>query len=454
MRHIFLRASAALFGTALLLAMPIAALAVNNLQFTTSQQIDTVTTDTHKATLVTVSAGSLVTGITVHSGGMDVTVDSGSSATFTAAAGEYLKVLKVSGSQAFSATPMCPTTTVVLSGSGATAVLRLQVFSQNQVSGCTGSTTAGGNGIASVPSPSSVSDAEAPARLALLQVLGLAAHDLIKLPSDNNPRTQADSAVYYVGADGRRHAFPNAAVYGSWYCDFSKVRVVTASQLSQIPLGKNVTFKSGLRLVKFPTSNPVYLVQPGNVLRVIGDEATAVLLFGADWNKKVSDISEAFFADYVFGDSLSVQGGVNLAALNVSPKYPSGNMGITGYVDAPVANVAMSCGASVPVSTSPAPLPTVWPFKELPISFTFTTDLGVESAASVSIRFLQDLLTYLGPAIYPEARITGNFGPATEAAVVRFQAQNGITDSGFVGPETRAKLNALLAQYRASVAAH
>src|SRR3989344_3866609 len=49
-------------------------------------------------------------------------------------------------------------------------------------------------------------------------------------------------------------------------------------------------------------------------------------------------------------------------------------------------------------------------------------------------------------SIYPEGRVTGYFGPATERAVQRWQAQNGVvsggtpdsTGFGFVGPRTRA----------------
>src|SRR3989344_5258877 len=50
------------------------------------------------------------------------------------------------------------------------------------------------------------------------------------------------------------------------------------------------------------------------------------------------------------------------------------------------------------------------------------------------------------PSIYPEGRITGYFGPATEKAVQRWQARNGVVSSGspdstgygYVGPKTRS----------------
>ena len=49
-------------------------------------------------------------------------------------------------------------------------------------------------------------------------------------------------------------------------------------------------------------------------------------------------------------------------------------------------------------------------------------------------------------SVYPEGKITGYFGRLTSAAVKRFQKKHGIDQVGIVGPKTRAKLNALMAQ--------
>ena len=70
-----------------------------------------------------------------------------------------------------------------------------------------------------------------------------AAGSLIKLPDDRNPRTDADSAVYYYAADGKRYVFPGDKIYFSWYRDFSGVRTVDAAAMSSIPLGGNVIRK-------------------------------------------------------------------------------------------------------------------------------------------------------------------------------------------------------------------
>jgi len=127
---------------------------------------------------------------------------------------------------------------------------------------------------------------------------------LIKLVDDGNLETQADSSVYYYGPDCKRHAFPNSRIYFTWFKDFSNIKLVTPSELAAIPLGKNVTYRPGIRLVKFPSVPKVYTVSRGGILRWIASESVAAKLYGTDWNTKVHDLSEAFFSDYKFGDDI------------------------------------------------------------------------------------------------------------------------------------------------------
>ncbi len=89
--------------------------------------------------------------------------------------------------------------------------------------------------------------------------------------------------------------------------------------------------------------------------------------------------------------------------------------------------------------------------------------LGVSSAHAAISRSLDfgssgndvaELQTYLAldPAIYPAGLVTGYFGALTQAAVQRFQVAQGIVSSGSptttgygrVGPQTMARLNALM----------
>lgn len=59
------------------------------------------------------------------------------------------------------------------------------------------------------------------------------------------------------------------------------------------------------------------------------------------------------------------------------------------------------------------------------------------------VKHLQEFLVYEGS--YPEALITGYYGPLTQAAVARFQKKYGVTPSvGYVGPKTRHQIQTVL----------
>ncbi|MFZ2804537.1 MAG: invasin domain 3-containing protein [Patescibacteria group bacterium] len=132
-----------------------------------------------------------------------------------------------------------------------------------------------------------------------------ASGSLVKLPDDGNSSTQEDSAVYYYGKDCMRHAFPNDKVYFSWYPDFNNVTIVSANTLANMTLGSNVTYRPGVKMVKFTTVPKTYAVANGGVLRWVTSESLATSLYGTNWNTKIDDISDAFFANYTFGADIS-----------------------------------------------------------------------------------------------------------------------------------------------------
>ncbi|MCR4278488.1 MAG: Ig-like domain-containing protein [bacterium] len=128
---------------------------------------------------------------------------------------------------------------------------------------------------------------------------------LVKLPDDGDLNTQIDSAVYYYGADCKRHAFPNSRVYFSWYSDFANVAIVTPGVLANMQLGSNVTYRPGVKMVKFTTDDKVYAVSKGGTLRWIKTEAVAIALYGSTWNKNIDDVSDAFYTNYKFGSDVN-----------------------------------------------------------------------------------------------------------------------------------------------------
>ena len=93
----------------------------------------------------------------------------------------------------------------------------------------------------------------------------------------------------------------NERVYFTWYLDFSQVKVISDADLAQIPLGGNITYRPGAKLVKVQTNPKVYAVARGGVLRWLETEAVAARLYGPDWNKQIDYIPDAFFVNYTIG---------------------------------------------------------------------------------------------------------------------------------------------------------
>jgi len=195
------------------------------------------------------------------------------------------------------------------------------------VAASAGSSGGGGGGLGSAGSPALPPlVTQFQSNLQNLQNQGIAVHSLVKLPDDKNAATQYDSAVYYIGADGKRHAFPNDKVYFTWYMDFSGVQIVNDPQLASIPLGANVTYKPGKKMVKFTTDAKVYVVAKGGVLRWVTTETAAVALYGSNWNTKIDDINDAFYANYTFGNNVTGLADFNPAQVEASVSVPSDSL--------------------------------------------------------------------------------------------------------------------------------
>mgnify|MGYP001314060119 CR=1 FL=1 len=111
-------------------------------------------------------------------------------------------------------------------------------------------------------------------------------------------RTRDLSAVYFVGGDGKRHAFPGETIFFSWFNDFNEVRFVSDETMSSISLGTPVRVRPGTWLIKIQSSNKVYAVEPGGGLVSIPSEEAAIRFYGPDWNKRVIDIPSAYFTYY------------------------------------------------------------------------------------------------------------------------------------------------------------
>ena len=121
--------------------------------------------------------------------------------------------------------------------------------------------------------------------------------DLIK--SDANP------AVYYFGGDGKRYVFPTERTYFTWYADFSKVKTISVGDLAALPLGGNVTYRPGVKMLKIQSDPTVYAISKSGILRAIGSESVAAALYGSTWNKQIDDLPDAFFVNYKVGSPIA-----------------------------------------------------------------------------------------------------------------------------------------------------
>jgi hypothetical protein len=112
------------------------------------------------------------------------------------------------------------------------------------------------------------------------------------------------SAVYYYGWDGMRYTFPNLTVYNTWYPDFSGVVTVSDAELTAIQLGANVTMRPGSYWIKVQSDPKVYAVARNGAIHWIESESVATGLAGSDWNKRIVDVADVFFANYTPSTSL------------------------------------------------------------------------------------------------------------------------------------------------------
>lgn len=114
---------------------------------------------------------------------------------------------------------------------------------------------------------------------------------------------ESSQAVYYL-YEGKRYAFPNEQIFFSWYGDFSNIGILSEGQLASIPLGGNVTYRPGTRMVKITTDPRVYAVSENAVLRWVTSEAVARALYGENWARAIDDVPDALFVNYQIGDPI------------------------------------------------------------------------------------------------------------------------------------------------------
>ncbi|MCX6781049.1 MAG: hypothetical protein NT003_02960 [Candidatus Magasanikbacteria bacterium] len=106
---------------------------------------------------------------------------------------------------------------------------------------------------------------------------------------------------YYLAADGKRYVFPDdTKTYDTWKSQLPAVKKVSQDELESYPLGGNVLYRPGTRLIRIATDTNIYAVAHGGVLRAV-NEGNAALLFGKDWKSLVDLMQDYYFTNYTIG---------------------------------------------------------------------------------------------------------------------------------------------------------
>ncbi len=264
---------------------------------------------------LTILSGSNVDTLTVNPSSFSVTVASGE--TFTVRS-TTLAILNNNGSL----NPSCSssyseliingpkTVDVTPDGSGTctgtTPVPETTTTSTTSTGGGGGGGGGGAPATPTTPTPEPQTPAVPTVRTKAAPLSGLTLGTLLKLPcpSGKVDVNHACKAVYYYGSDGKRRPFPNEKAYFTWYKNFDEVKTVPAETMAKLPLAKAVTYRPGVKLVKFQTLNKVYAVTRDGILRWVQTEELAKTLYSSDWNKKIDDVSDAFYVNYRFGSDI------------------------------------------------------------------------------------------------------------------------------------------------------
>src|SRR3989344_2817167 len=120
---------------------------------------------------------------------------------------------------------------------------------------------------------------------------------------------------------------------------------------------------------------------------------------------------------------------------------------IPGTSSSAASSVAFSQGATI-TQTTAGQTTTKTISTPSGVTITITKSLKVGSQNS-EVKALQQALSQ-DKTIYPEGLATGYYGPATRNAIIRFQKKYGIEPVGYVGPQTRKKLNEVYGKTAAS----
>jgi len=130
---------------------------------------------------------------------------------------------------------------------------------------------------------------------------------------------------YWLAGDGRRYVFPNDETFRTWFPneDQALVQRISDDELVKIPIGGNITYRPGSRLVKLQTDDSkIYAVADGGTLRWIRSAVAGEGIFGSDWLSRADGIPDMFFVNYVVGPPIDSVGDYDPALESAKARLP------------------------------------------------------------------------------------------------------------------------------------
>src|SRR3989344_3979487 len=107
---------------------------------------------------------------------------------------------------------------------------------------------------------------------------------------------------FYLAKDGKRYVFPDdTKTFETWKSVLPPVKNVSQEQLESYPLGGNVWYRPGTRLIRIQSDPRVFVVAHGGVLRAIND-GNALAIFGSPWVALVDTLQDYYFTNYTIGE--------------------------------------------------------------------------------------------------------------------------------------------------------
>jgi len=121
-------------------------------------------------------------------------------------------------------------------------------------------------------------------------------------------KTTGSPAVYLAAGDGKRYVFSGESQFFSWFRDFDTVETLSSASLANMPLGGNVLYRPGSRLLKASSSPRVYAVGKDGALHWVTSESVVLSVFGPYWKQQVDIVNDVMLADYTVGAPINDYG--------------------------------------------------------------------------------------------------------------------------------------------------